>query len=554
MIESHHRRKDGSLFPVEVNVTYIRLDHDYNLAVVRDITERKRAECALIESHNLLNAIVQSTSDAVFVKDLEGRYVMINSAGAHRLHRSVEDVIGRTDFDLMPAETAESLTEHDRKVLTTGESQTLAETMMVAEVMRTYISTKGVYRDPEGRVIGLVGIATDVSELRRLEEQFRQAQKMDALGRLAGGVAHDFNNLLTVINAYCQLVFDRVPEGDPNREMLTQILHAGERAAGLARQLLDFSRKDRREPQIIDVNFLLFEQLRLLQRLLGEDVELIWRSSAEPGFVKIDPVQLEQAIINLAINARDAMPDGGQLVIEARNVEIEENDAEHLAETQPGRYVLVCVTDTGQGMDESTRTRLFEPFFTTKEAGKGTGLGLAMVYSFVNRSGGHVEVESELGRGTTFKIYLPHTAEATQPAPPSQDLPALPAGSETILLVEDDESVRTLAKVVLESCGYTVVEAGRGHEALRAAERHAGVIDLLLTDVVMPGMNGRRLAELLAKSRPQTRVLFISGHVDDIVARQGLLEPELALLKKPFTPIGLAREVRRVLDLLETSA
>ena len=548
VFESQHRRKDGSVFPVEVNVNYIRLDRDYLLAVVRDITERKRAERALVESHSLLNAVVEGTSDAVFVKDLQGRYLMINSAGARFLGKTVDEVIGKDDRELFTPDTARAIMERDRQVMTSGQSSTVEETATAAGVTRTYLATKVAHRDPNGKIIGLIGISHDITELKRLEEQFRQAQKMEAVGRLAGGVAHDFNNLLTVINGYAGILFADLPPDDPKREITAEIRTAGERAANLTRQLLAFSRQQVLQPQVVNLNTLLDELRKLLGRLIGEDIELGLVPDPDLGLAKVDPGQFEQAVINLAVNARDAMPQGGHLLIETHNATLDAHYAKSHPDVKPGRYVRVVIRDSGSGMDEATKARIFEPFFTTKGPGKGTGLGLAMVYGFVKQSGGHVDVQSELGRGTTFTVYLPRTDETLASSRSSPHLFKSPKGTETILLVEDADAVRNLLRVVLQSNGYTVLEARDGPEAAAVAQKHPGPIDLLLTDLVMPRMSGRLLADLVSKTRPGIRVLMMSGYTDEAVLHHGVLEGDVAFLQKPFSPIGLARKVREVLD------
>jgi two-component system, cell cycle sensor histidine kinase and response regulator CckA len=370
---------------------------------------------------------------------------------------------------------------------------------------------------------------------------------MEAVGRLAGGIAHDFNNLLTVINGYGELIFNRLGPDDPNREPLAEVLRSGERATNLTRQLLAFSRKQVLQPQVVSLNALLGELRKLLRPLIGEDVELSFVPDRDLGLVKVDPAQFEQAIINLVVNARDAMPDGGTLIIETRNGEWDESFVASHAEVRRGRYVLIVVGDSGTGMDEATQARIFEPFFTTKGPAKGTGLGLAMVYGFVKQSGGHIEVDSEPGRGTTFKIYLPRADETTPAAKSARDL-KVPHGTETVLLVEDEDAVRTLARYVLRSSGYNVLEAGTGQEAVEIAMAYENAIDLLVTDVVMPGMSGRQLADSLVLTRPDIRILFMSGYTDEAILRHNVLEASIAFLQKPFSPTGLARKVREVLD------
>jgi PAS domain S-box-containing protein len=402
-------------------------------------------------------------------------------------------------------------------------------------------------RTAAGQLTKIVGTIQDVTELKQLEEQFRQAQKMEAVGQLAGGVAHDFNNLLTVIIGSGDLIFHRMSRDDPSRDLVAGVLHAGERAAALTRQLLAFSRKQVLQPQVLDVNVLLAELSKLLLRLMGEDIGLSLEASPGLGLVKIDPGQFEQAVINLAVNARDAMPGGGRLTIQTRNAELDPGHAGQYPEARPDRYVLVAVSDTGHGMDTATRARIFEPFFTTKGPGKGTGLGLAMVYGFVRQSGGHVEVDSAVGAGTTFRVYLPRTDETGPSGRSSEDPLTTPGGTETILLAEDQDAVRTFARHVLLAGGYTVLEARDGKEALGVARQYGGPIHLLLTDVVMPQMSGRQLAELLTRDRPEMRVLFMSGHADEAVTRHGVTETGGAFLQKPFNPVRLARKVREVL-------
>jgi PAS domain S-box-containing protein len=547
--DSFHCRKDGSTFPVEVRLRPFReRGRLLAMALVRDITERKRAELALLESHRLLNSVIEGTTDAVFGKDLNGRYMMINSAGARFLGKNVDEVIGKDDSQLFLSESAQKIIELDRRVMASEHPLTTEETVAAAGVMRTYLSTKGALRDEQGKVTGLVGIARDITDLKRMEEQFRQAQRMEAIGRLAGGIAHDFNNLLTVINGYGELALLQVEEGDPKAQLLTEILNAGERASNLTRQLLAFSRKQMLDPQIVDLNALIGDILKMLRALISEDVELSFIPGPDLGLVKVDPGQFEQVVINLAVNARDAMPQGGRLAIETHNVDRRENDGSSEGELPPGRYVQVAVSDSGQGMDAATKTNIFEPFFTTKERGKGTGLGLAMVYGFLKQSGGHVEVDSEPGHGTTFRIYLPWAEHARLSAKQAADIATVPRGTETVLLVEDDEAVRKFAKSTLDTSGYTVLLAQDGQDALRVAEGYEGPIHLLITDLIMPRMGGRELTDALARTRPETRTLLMSGYTDEVQMHSANPGPHPPLLLKPFSPTLLARKVRAILD------
>jgi PAS domain S-box-containing protein len=543
-----HRWKDGTVRDVEISSHPLRYgDRTARLVLALDVTDQKRSEEALRQSHALLHAVVEGTSDAVFVKDLRGRYLLINSAGARFLGRPAGEIVGRDDGELL-APAAYQITERDRQVMATGTAQVFEETTESEGEKRWYLVTKAPLRDARGGAVGLIGIARDVTESKRLEEQFRQSQKMEAVGRLAGGVAHDFNNLLTVINGYTELVFGRLHPNDPSREPLAEVRRAGERAATLTRQLLAFSRRQVLQPQVVSLNVLLGELHKFLQRLIGEDIELAFAPDPDLGLTEIDPGQFEQAVINLAVNARDAMPAGGRLTIETHNVEFGAGHAGRDPDVKPGRYVLVTVADTGCGMNEATLARAFEPFFTTKASGKGTGLGLAMVYGFVKQSGGHIEVSSEPGRGTTFRIYLLRTEAPTPSSKSSPALVKIPRGTETVLLVEDEVAVRTLVRLALQSSGYTVLEARDGQDGVWIAQQHSGPIHLLVTDLVMPRMGGRQLADLLVRDRPGLRVLFISGYTDDAVLSHGVGEGGTAFLQKPFSPIGLAQKVREVLD------
>jgi len=390
--------------------------------------------------------------------------------------------------------------------------------------------------------------AGEKAERKRLEEQFRQAQKIESIGQLTGGIAHDFNNLLTVIMGYSELMLNSLPSDAPLRDHVEQIKEAGKRASLLTQQLLAFSRKQVLQPRVLDLNAVLTNLDRMLQRLIGEDINLVTVPAPGLGRVHADPGQIEQVIMNLAVNARDAMPQGGKLTIETANVELDDAYAHEHISVKPGPYVMVAVSDTGCGMDTETKARLFEPFFTTKEPGKGTGLGLSTVYGIVKQSDGNIWVYSEPGRGTTFKIYLPVVEGMVETVEPGAVHTKSVRGSETILLVEDENSVRRLAHSILRANGYTVLEARQSKEALLLSGQHEGPIHLMVTDIVMPGMSGRDLAERLKPSRPNMQVLFMSGYTDKAIVHHGELDPGTAFLQKPFTPEALARKVREVLD------
>lgn len=406
-------------------------------------------------------------------------------------------------------------------------------------------------RDDRGTIVKIVGNIMDVTERRALEEQLRQSQKMEAIGKLAGGVAHDFNNMLTVILSYGELARRRAEAGQPVREELVEVVSAGERAAALTRQLLAFSRKQVLKVEPVDLNRIVARADKMLKRLVGEHIDLQVTLAPALGVTLADPSQLEQVVMNLVVNARDAMPGGGRLLLETANVDVDDaHDARHLG-VPPGHYVRLTVTDSGCGMDAQTQSRIFEPFFTTKEPDQGTGLGLSTVYGIVKQSGGHIRVDSEPGRGTTFDIYVPRDPTATVHDEPTTPALAPTGGTETILVVEDDEAVRELAVRILRTAGYTVLEAPSGELAVAECEHHHGVIHLLLTDVVMPKMDGQALATRLAPIRPKMRVLFMSGYSDTAIEQHGELRAGARLLPKPFTVESLTRQVRDTLDGLQ---
>jgi two-component system, cell cycle sensor histidine kinase and response regulator CckA len=396
---------------------------------------------------------------------------------------------------------------------------------------------------------GQINALRDVTEKRHLETQVRQAQKMDAVGRLAGGVAHDFNNLLTVILSCTEMVLLDLPDPDPRREDLEQILAAGLAAASLTQQLLTFTRQEVIQPRLVEVNSVVTSVGGILKRLIGEDIALTTVLVEADPIVKIDRSQLEQVVVNLAVNARDAMPSGGKLTIETQMVDLDDAYASTHWSTTPGRYVVLVVTDTGLGMDENTQARIFEPFYTTKEAGKGTGLGLAMVYGIVKQNGGFIWLYSELGSGTSFKIYLPLVDDDDAQLEEPRLILAEPAGgTETVLLVEDSAAVRSIARHILERNGYTVLEAPNGRAAMDIGRKRTRRIHLLLTDVVMPEISGRQLAEEFSAVRPDAKIIFMSGYTDDAIVRHGVVSEGVDYLQKPFSPDTLLRKVRQVLD------
>jgi nitrogen-specific signal transduction histidine kinase/ActR/RegA family two-component response regulator len=402
--------------------------------------------------------------------------------------------------------------------------------------------------DEGGEPAYIEGIVEDVTERRMLEQQLRQSQKMEAVGRLAGGVAHDFNNLLTVIRGYTEILLGDLPTGDPRGSELEEIMKASDRAGALTRQLLAFSRQQVLAPKVLNLNTIVLNMHNLLRRLLGEDVDLQTVLDPELGHVKADPSQIEQVLMNLAVNARDAMPMGGRLTVETANVDLAENWGRDIINAKPGPYVMIAMSDSGAGMDEATKARVFEPFFTTKEQGKGTGLGLSTAYGIVKQSDGYISVYSEVGIGSTFKVYLPRMNSQRDPAVSQLSTAATDRGTETVLLVEDEEGVRKLVLGILQRQGYQVLEATSGEEALEMVHEHNGKIDLLLSDVVLVGMSGRELSERMRIQMPTLKVIYMSGYTDDAIVRHGVLTESADFLQKPFSSDNLLRKVRGVLE------
>jgi PAS domain S-box-containing protein len=512
--------------------------------------QRREAEVALRASEERFRALVENSSDALLLIDGEARVTYLAPSSTRHLGWKPEEMVGRSIFDFLHPD--------DRELVGNRMAESLRQPGQLVTAEIRFLHADGSWRIMEGAGVNhlkdpsvgaIVVNARDITDRRRLEEQLRQAQKMEAVGQLAGGVAHDFNNLLTAILGYCNLMLDEIPREDPLRPDLEEIHSAGERAAALTRQLLAFSRRQMLQPQIVDINTLVQQLEKLLRRLISEDVELVTALAPALSPVRVDPASVEQVLVNLAVNARDAMPLGGRLTIETANVELDDAYAVTHVTARPGHYVMLAVSDTGEGMDAMTSARVFEPFFTTKEQGKGTGLGLATVYGMVKQSGGYIWVYSEPGHGTTFKVYLPHAEQrvSSHSSHAGRRRNDESHGWETVLLVEDEDAVRVLAREVLRRHGYVVLEARHGVDALRIAERHHDDIHLMVTDVVMPHMSGRDLAQRLSTVRPNMKLLFMSGYTDHAVMHRDVT-PGSAFIQKPFTPENLARKVRTVLD------
>ncbi|WP_439628546.1 ATP-binding protein [Gemmata sp.] len=509
----------------------------------REIREREAAQGALQRSEALHRSLTENLDQGVYLKDRDGRFLAANPAFCRLVGRGAADVVGRTEAELFAADPdAAAHAADDQRARAEGRAEG-ERTVAVAGAPRVVRYTLTLLRDGS-----LLGLTWDVTEWRAVEAQYRQAQKMEAFGQLAGGVAHDFNNLLTVINGFTDLLLEGLPAGGALREAAGEVRNAGERAAALTAQLLAFSRKSIVEPKVLDLNDVVAQVGKMLGRLIGADVVLATDLADGLHRVRADRGQVEQVVVNLAVNARDAMPRGGRLTVRTRNVEVAAG-----ADRRPGRYAELAVSDTGTGMTDGVRAKLFEPFFTTKGVGQGTGLGLATVHGIVSQAGGHVGVETKLGEGTTFSVLLPAVdgPDPRAPGPRAGAGPGAPRGSELVLLVEDELAVRRLARAALEGVGYRVLEAASGAEAVRIADGCADPIDLLVTDVVMPGMGGRDVAAALRARRPVTRVLFVSGYTDGAIVPHGVDGDGVAFLQKPYTPRSLARKVRAVLDGLD---
>jgi two-component system cell cycle sensor histidine kinase/response regulator CckA len=510
--------------------------------------EHKRYEEALRRSEARSRSLILSAAFGICRCTLGGRFLDVNPALITMLgYGSVEDLLQldvRREVFVNPRELGRLAEDYRYAGSLNGVEVQWKRKDGRVIIVRLSGCAASSADEPEGVVLEL--IAEDITDRRQLEEQLRQAQKMDAVGRLAGGVAHDFNNLLMVINGYTEVLLEQLEKGSDMHHKVQSIQQAADRAATLTRQLLAFSRKQLLELKVIDVNSVIGDMERLLRPLIGENIELVTRLSTQTGHTRADAGQLEQVIMNLVVNAKDAMPEGGKLTVQSSDVTVRQNFSEHRF-IQPGRYAVISVADTGHGMDTETQSRIFEPFFTTKEKGKGTGLGLSTVYGIVKQSNGYVFAESEPGAGTTFYVYLPHVEESAEELAPAKLQENEAGGCETVLLVEDEESVRELVRVTLASRGYNVLEAENGECGLRIAEAFKKHIDILITDVMMPGIGGRELARKLLLLRPAISVLYLSGYTEDSVVTHGAIGPSIAFLQKPFTLQNLAKKVREVL-------
>ena len=518
------------------------IEHASKLETLVEV--RDRAE-------NTLRMLIESLPMGLVIADEKGKITDLNESSLRMFGYSREELLGQSIETLLPERLRSSHQGHRAGYMQNPHARPMGLGMELfarrkdgtefpVEVSLGPLATKN------GTLVS--GAIVDITERKKIEQQLRLAQRMEAIGQLAGGIAHDFNNLLAVIMGSADMISDEIAAGDGLARKVEMIRSAGSSAADLVRQLLAFSRQQMVQPLVLDVRKIIEQSQAMLQRIIGEDIEIKVFVEDSVGSITADPGQIEQVLLNLAANARDAMPKGGRLTLRASNVDLDESDKKKHDPVVPGQYVMLAIEDSGCGMDLQTQARIFDPFFTTKELGKGTGLGLATVYGIVKQTGGYIWVYSEVGRGTIFKVYLPRTDKAAQPAERGQTEMQEMRGWETILLAEDSECLREMAQEYLESLGYTVIAAVTGEKALQSAKSFDGPIHLLLTDVVMPGMSGPELANRLASLRPGMKIIFTSGYTDDAIARQGLLDPNVVFIQKPYRPRALAKKIRQVLN------
>lgn len=515
---------------------------------IKYAVERTRNEIAVRQSEQRFRELFENAKDILFTLDLEGNVTSLNKSAEEVMGWSRSEALQLNLKSLVAPEHLNLCSQMMQRILNEEPLQHFEINLLRKDGRKVLLQASARLIYSNGEKHSIQGMARDVTERRQLEAMVQQSQKLEAIGRLSGGLAHDFNNLFCVISGHTELLTEQMEPTHPALKNLAQIKKAVDSATSLTRQLLAFSRKQVFHPRSLDLNAVVVETRKMLGRLVGENIEFFTSLHPSLGNVRVDPVQFEQVLVNLVLNARDAMSQGGKLTIETKNVELEEGAQSRRAIVPAGKYVVLSVTDNGCGMDEEAQSRIFEPFYTTKELGKGSGLGLATVYGIVKQSGGFIWVYSELSQGTTIRVYLPRVDSSPTPLSLGNARTEIRQGSETVLLVENTESLRNLAKELLKSNGYAVLDAESGREALRIASSYSGPIHLLLTDVIMPGMGGKQLAEQLTSLRPATRVLYMSGYSNDGIVQSGILESGALLLEKPFTREILLRKVRQVLD------
>ncbi len=560
------RRRDGSEFPVEIMLSPVSIgDGSLVLSAIRDISHSKKIEADLRRANEELDrrsaqqigeyrarlaSIIDSSEDAIISKSLDGTITSWNK-GAERIYGyTSEEMVGKNISVLAPKDRPDEI-PHILERIRRGESVEHFESVRVAKDGRrldVFISVSPI-RQPDGEIVGASAIARDITNQKRAEDHLRQAQKMEAIGRLAGGVAHDFNNILGIITACTELLRGRLDQSSEPFTYIANIRKAVDRGASLTRQLLAFGRKSSIQPQVLDLGDRLKDVIKLVRPLMGDDVEIALSRRSPSAIIEIDPGHLDQIVLNLAVNSRDAMPKGGKFILETDSVHLDETFSENHKPLTPGKYVLLAVSDTGIGMDTTTVARIFEPFFTTKDIGKGTGLGLSTVYGIVQQNRGHIWVYSEPGRGTTFKIYLPNAEDKIGliSKPESEEVIPRRPGT-TVLLVEDDELMLGLTRQLLEDHGYTVLPTADGKSALETAAAHPGSIDLVLTDVVMRGMSGPELVSRLNATHPTLRLVFMSGYTGELISEHEVVDRGIPVLEKPFTRASLLKTLDNALD------
>jgi len=543
-------RSDGTSFYAEYWSYFIRQGTDVLGAVVTffDITERRTEEQALRESEERYRELFENALDIIYTQDMAGNITSVNKVGEDLSGYTREELLHMNIAGMVAPEHLLNIQEVIQLTVAGEKRQPLEIEILTRDGRRLAIEMTRQLMMRDGKPVGVLTFGRDITEHKRLEAQFYQSQKMEAVGRLAGGIAHDFNNLLNVILGYGGFLSDIIGSSEPQRRYVAQINSSADRGVSLIRQLLAFSRKQVLQPKILDLNAVARETEPLVRHLIGEDIEVIILPEPSLGHVKADPGQIQQVLMNLVVNARDAMPEGGKLTIASANVDFDEHYARHHSGVKPGSFVMLAVSDTGIGMDQETQAHIFEPFFTTKALGKGTGLGLSTAYGILKQSQGYIWVYSELGKGTTFKVYLPLVQETCEDTQRDPIVTGSLKGVETVLLVEDEPSLRELAREFLESSGYRVLEAGDGAKAIELAEQHRESIHLLLTDVIMPGMNGHQLAEHLTSRCPEMRVIYTSGYTDNVIVNHGVLRPGTAFIEKPYMREALLTKIREVLD------